>query len=735
MLFGSLLAHTTVAAPPPMVAALVVLGLLLRSRGGAAVVVVSLAWLNTTSRDVEPQAALVAACDQPLVVHGELAEPWRDDEVGSAALFAVDSFGPPGTSPTRAGGVLLRVVVRGALRAKLPRAGAMTLLGRCEPGSAWRNSEPIETNPRLVVPSAQLVEVVGPARSARGRLATWRGRLLEEVLDSEPTTEALALARVFVLGDRDALSPSTTAGFQRLGLGHLLSVSGLHVSLVASVVAMGCWWWRPRPRLALAAVAVVLYAFVAGPSPPVLRSAAMALTAAASLALAREPRAGDALAWSLVMLLVLDPAVLTSLAFQLTGAATAGILWFGVPWARRLLQAGAPQSWLTPLAVPIAAQVATLPWAVGVFCRVHPASPLFDLVAVPVVGLLIPLGALWVVLAATPLGPLVAVLLGIVAKPLLWLCDLPASPWVSSPIALPWAAALVLVGVWGWALRRGGRRRWLVACLVGGASAGFLPAAPRGAAEMVVLDVGQGSGVLVRHGGEAILVDGGGWSQPGFGQRVLVPSLARLGVRRLDAVVATHGDRDHCGGLVDLTREVVVNTAFVPAGVDDPCLSELASQVAHTVPVAVGDAIGVGALRLRVLGPPRGAAWATGNDVSVVLAVEGFGRRLLLPGDIERRGELALVVEDPGRCDLLLVPHHGSGSSTGSRLLAAIRPRLAVVSAGRRNSYGHPAVEVLDRLSAARVRVLRTDHHGMVSLTWNELWWRLVLATDPQTSW
>jgi competence protein ComEC len=243
---------------------------------------------------------------------------------------------------------------------------------------------------------------------------------------------------------------------------------------------------------------------------------------------------------------------------------------------------------------------------------------------------------------------------------------------------------------------------------------------------VVFLDVGQGDAVLIRDRGESWLIDGGGWSAPGFGSRVLIPALAGLGVRRVDGVIATHGDADHCGGLVDLLREIRVARALVPAGSEsEPCIAELARS-SPVAPMVAGAGFRVGRLELEVLAPgPR--HHEPGNDASLVLRLAGLGRSFLFTGDVERRGELLLVLESEPQAlevDVLKVAHHGSHSSTSPRFLERARPAWAVVSAGRHNPFGHPAPVVLARLMEAGAVVRRTDLDGQIRFRWDQgSWW------------
>jgi len=234
-----------------------------------------------------------------------------------------------------------------------------------------------------------------------------------------------------------------------------------------------------------------------------------------------------------------------------------------------------------------------------------------------------------------------------------------------------------------------------------------------------MLDVGQGDAILLRDGGHAVLVDGGGWRKGDLGGRVLLPALLAEGVRRLDAVVMTHPDSDHCQGLVDVASYLAVAQVWIaPGWPRTGCAGELLALPGVTVrEVSAGARGRVGRWRLAALAPAAGEGLSE-NDRSLVLAAQAFGRRALLTGDLEKVGELHLLDLPRGelRADVLKVGHHGSRSSSTGPFLDAVAPRLALVSVGLRNPYYHPSPEVLERLADRGARTLRTDRTGEIRL-------------------
>lgn len=720
MLGGAAAARLIDAPPLGLVIALLVLAVALRRPCGWLLVVATLSLLNHGRRELSPQREWNLWCrGQAVDIEAELLEPWAVAQDGASALLRATPAG-------RSGAVEIRTVVRGASDLSDLPDGVLRLraTGRCREGSEWANRPAVRTPPRFVVPHPRLIEEVDGATSWRGLWASLRQHVL--AASPIPSGPGPRLARALILGERSALDPELRLGLQRLGLAHVLAISGLHVGLVAALAAWAGAVLRPRRRLILVVVAVVGYGFLAGPSPSVVRSVLMVVVAAAALAAARRPRSFDALCWATGVMVAVEPAVVTSLGFQLSVAATAGVLGVGVPWARRLAQSGGWRRWVAPLAIPVSAQIATLPWALSVFARVHPAAPLLDVAAVTWLGGFLVLGLVWLLGASLPgLGGLLESGLALAMVPLDAAMGLPPGPWLTTMLWLPVWASVATAGLLVAAVV--GRGQWRLLAAAAALAVGIV-AAPRAPAQaqVVFFDVGQGDSVLVRDRGETWLIDGGGWSAPGFGSRVLVPALAGLGVRRVDGVVATHGDADHCGGLVDLLGEVRVERVLVPAGSEaELCIGALASS-GPVEPTAAGAGLRVGRLVLEVLAPgPRHRE--PGNDASLVLRLDGLGRSFLFTGDIERRGELLLVLEaepESLRVDALKVAHHGSHSSTTSRFLELARPGWAVISAGRHNPFGHPATAVIDRLANAGAVVLRTDLDGQVRFRWDEgSWW------------
>jgi competence protein ComEC len=255
-----------------------------------------------------------------------------------------------------------------------------------------------------------------------------------------------------------------------------------------------------------------------------------------------------------------------------------------------------------------------------------------------------------------------------------------------------------------------------------GQSTPFLP--QEGEIFVHFIDVGQGHATLVQSMHHAVLIDGG---EPRYGQ-MLVTYLRNAGVVRLDYVVATHPHSDHIGGLISVLNQKQVGTVIMPDATHNTVafenfLSAIENHNHHVRIVSAGASFGAGLIQMSVLGPiERAAPWATHelNNASVVLRMVHGGTSFLFPGDAERESEAAILARGEDiRSTVLLAGHHGSRTSTTQDFLDAVEPSIVVISSGAGNIHGHPHAEVIDRLNAANIRILRTDEMGHILLSTN----------------
>jgi len=591
---------------------------------------------------------------------------------------------------------------------------------------------------RLRVKSARhlrLAARAGPFAAAAGAV---RARVLRSIdRTGEPNRPGIALARAFVLGDESGLTEARTRALRRAGLSHLLAVSGFNVTLVAAVAALAAGGASPRGRLIAPAVAIVLYLAAVGPEPSLLRATWMSGAMLTALALRRAGSALQALCLTGALLVALEPRALHDAGFQLSFGATACLVLLAERWAESL--ASMPRPLARALAASFAAQAGTLPWSVSAFAEMAPSAPIWNLVAVPWASLWMLVGLLWTLLAliAPPaVAAALAPLLDLGAAPFGWLEALPPSSWSSIWLPGGWLAGACVALVLAFAFEVPRTRPWLLLLF---AAWGVSPSAEagRGVAEVVFADVGQGDAALLREGSATLLIDGGGLPGRDVGAAVLRPMLARRGVRGVDVALLTHADLDHCLGLVDLAAYVAIDEVWLPPDAARvACAARLAGQARRGVRVlAAGERRSLGAIRIDVLHPAIASREAGSNRASLVVRIELGGRQLLFAGDLPGAEEIRLARENPAalHADLLKVAHHGSSSSSTAAFLVAVSPRLAVISAGARNGFGHPAPAALERLAAAGARILRTDRDGELVVRWRAGEpWHLDLPASPR---
>lgn len=590
------------------------------------------------------------------------------------------------------------------------------------------------------VHAARVAPAAGVRAWARSTAVRWR-RAVEGILASGLTPESRQLVTPLVVGDRTALPPAVGADLRAAGLTHLLALSGLHVVWLAGIArglaaALGA---GVRGRALAGAACALFYALLAGPLPSLMRAVATEWMSAVARLAGRSLDPVQALAMSALALLVAAPAWAGDLGFQLSCAATLGLITAG-PWLTS--RAGALRAWCAPFIPTLAAQLMALPLLLDRFHALPLTSLATNLVAVPVCGALLAAAWLGVALECALPGagapflaacePLASALRAIAAAAGRMPGALLATGSEPGIAALGAAGALLLaLGLpeprsLAARLRPMSRARHdalalgAIASLLALALALSAPALrpPPGAWWMVALDVGQGDALALGFGDRWWLVDAGPRT-PRFdaGESTVLPFLRWAGVRRLERLVLTHDDGDHTGGAPAILRGIGVGAIVVPVPV--PGVAGPGARFATArVPVlrhARGDTLRRGPT-VVVRWPPAGVPLASDNAASLVLEVTGRSGGALLAADLDSTREDSLDVTAP--LALLKVAHHGSGSSSGAGFLGRARPALAAVSCGRRNAFGHPHRGALARLAAAGASVARTDRDGAL---WFEL--------------
>jgi competence protein ComEC len=540
------------------------------------------------------------------------------------------------------------------------------------------------------------------------------------------------LVPALVDGDDVALPEEVVTDFRTAGLTHLTAVSGANLTILLAFLlpcARLCGV-RAHGLVVVGAIGIVGFVLVARPEPSVLRAAAMGVAALVGLGWGGRVAGARALGGAVVGLLLVAPGLAVTWGFALSVAATAGILFLAPP-VRDALATHLPRWLAEAVAVPLAAQVACTPLVAVLSAEVSVVSVVANLVAAPLVGPTTVLGLAGGLLAlvADPLGAVPGWVAGICAHGIV----VTARAAAASPgAAVPWSPTgwrvvvlvllCLLLAALAPRLLRDRRTALLVATVlvvallrpplpgwVGVLVPGGWP--PPGWA-MVMCDVGQGDAVVLPAGaGRAVVVDAG--PEP----RAVDACLRRLRVRDVPVLVLTHFHHDHVAGISGVMRgrdvgEVLVSPLPSPAygaGLVDRATREAGVPV--RVPV-VGETVAVDALRWQLLGPGPGATATEPNDASLVLLADVGGVSVLLTGDVEPTSQAALRRSWAlGQVDVLKVPHHGSRYQDDA-LLQALSPRVALVSSGEDNDYGHPADRTLDLLRAAGASVWRTDTSG-----------------------
>ena len=555
--------------------------------------------------------------------------------------------------------------------------------------------------------------------AAHRRSGQVRGRLLR-VIEGQEVAESPGsyLIRALVLGESWSLPSAWKRGLQACGLSHLIALSGLHVGLLAGMVLALTFRLPLGVRSVLVMALASGYLLFVGPRPSLIRACFMLIGVWCSLGLRRLPLPGNTLVAISALMIAMNPGLIDDLGFRLTVSATAGIFVLSPILERRWRSL---PGWLArSLSVTVGAQLGTLPWAIPKFHLFTPLSPIWNLVAIPWTAMALGIAALWslIALVADGLAVKLFFLLDFAALPFWGVSQL--RPSVTRPIIVDWGffeaavMGLLLLGILAErkpiALAAG---FGLVVLVFAGRTVGE-------SGELALLDVGQGESILLRDGNAAVLLDGGGWRRADIGSRVLLPVLASLGVRRLDGLLLSHPDLDHCGGLVEIASFLPVNEVWSASGWSpEGCVANLLGLPGVRVrSLWAGDDFRVGRWELQVLNPRPGQRRGV-NDRSLVLLARFQGRSVLLTGDIEASAERAILKAYPEATrsvDVLKIAHHGSRTSSIVEWLDHTQPVLALVSAGIQNRYGHPSMEVMKRLEDRAALILRTDQQGLVRL-------------------
>jgi competence protein ComEC len=605
-----------------------------------------------------------------------------------------------------------------------------------ERGVTWRlvhprviaRLPPDERDPRLWLP----------------RLRAWGSARIHALL-GEPDATILAGA---MWGERGALPPDLRDEFQDTGTVHVLVTAGLHLGVIAAL-ALGVFSLLRLGRVtsSLAAIPIVwLYAELSGAHLPSMRAATMLTFALVARASGREAFSWNGLALAAIVVAAIRPGAVASLSFALSFSCVAAIFAFARPIAQWFEERGAHHGLASLAGVALATQCGTWPLTAYGFLVIAPYAPLANAAVVPVVGIAMLVG--FAALLASPIPPLAHAIANVAISLVDWIAtvvrcvaQLPGAHIIATPPPV-WAIALydAALAFCAWSLARGAfRRRAFAAVAIASALCLWPPHPPSDKLVVTAIDVGQADSVLIETPrGHAFLVDGGGRLENGaaspnatsraedVGVRTVVPFLIRHGIHHLDAVLLTHPHGDHAGGIGPVLRTLGAD-GFADSGQTYP---------GH----AYNDALGVArAKHIAMLEPRAGDVWRTDdgvtfrfygpalpyisggtndiNDNSLVFRMEYRSFRMLFTGDAGEAAERRMLARgDDLRADVLKVGHHGSAYGSTPDFVRAVSPRLAVISVGRHNLFGHPAPSTIATLERSGARVLRTDRDGAVTI-------------------
>ena len=534
------------------------------------------------------------------------------------------------------------------------------------------------------------------------------------------------------IGDQSAIAQADWDLFWQTGIGHLISISGLHVTMIAGLifsVAYFLWrrsirltlWWPARKAATIAGgTAALVYSALAGLSIPTQRTLLMIAVFAIALLRNRVAAPTQVLCAALFAVLVFDPWAVNAAGFWLSFGAVALIFYVTTNRSTTVAEsfrAKTQQGLANATKIQWAVTLGLIPLLIGMFQQVSIVSPITNAIAIPLISfIVVPMTLIGLLPGCEALLQGAHHILAFGMHGLEAARDVPFGQWVGAA-PRPWAIAAGILGACWLLLPRGFPARWL------GVLA-FLPlfaiSAPRPNADafwVTTLDVGQGLAVVIQTAQHTLLYDTGPKfnSEADSGNRVVVPYLRAIGAQRLDGMIVSHADSDHSGGALSVIHGMPIDWIAASLPAEHP----IALKAKRFVPCLSGQRWQWDGVQFEMLNPGPWVNVASSNDNNrgCVLRISSPAGSILLPADIEQKSELELTqhVQNTLTADVLVAPHHGSKTSSSGEFLLAVKPRFVMVSAGYRNRFGHPKNEILERYVASGATVLRSDRDGAVT--------------------
>lgn len=567
-------------------------------------------------------------------------------------------------------------------------------------------------------------------------LAGWRENITTRMENTmSPQTAAILAGTLF--GGYSGIPKEVIASFATTGIIHILSVSGTHIALVAAVIFWLGSLFRVRAGIiaAWAAFSIILYAMISGGTPPVVRSAIMGIIGLAAVGLGREKDAPAALMIAALLMLLYQPGLIYDISFQLSFCAAAGLIFL---YPKTVIYFKALPAWLAkPFAVTLTAQLGVVPFIAWYYKTFSLSSFIANIIAVPIIEAAVILGLVAAILGAI-LAPAnimwsaCSSLINLVVAMTKFIAALPGASFYLPPIGL--GAGVIYYCLLAWLYGYMPRfipspadifARWFKTSAVFAIGAATVFAIYINYPQQFAvhfIDVGQGDAALIiTPHRRAILIDSGGTigqsTDFDIGERVVLPYLKHYGILDIDYLILTHGHQDHAGGAPAVISGIPVKKIMIAREEFTPALEKLIniSADATYIPIYQNQQILLDDTKIDIIHDGIRAETKSSNESSAVIKVTYGSHSFLFTGDLETKGEQAILTEgQPVSCSVLKVGHHGSKTSSTAEFLAAVQPRYAVISVGYNNRFGHPHPDVINRLAERSIETYRTDQHGAV---------------------